>query len=730
MNDHFNLAKELIEETMITSNDVSKISGEKAKVYIASEGEYYNFSKRSIDATDYAFACGLKPRAELFPAALMLRDTRLTAAEVFCMNLGLDSLSTAPISDGSLGIMPMLTLNLEKFLKYKDSIMANGMVTLGEWPGVEMNLFSVVEEYERMYSNKEIQPTGNKWLGAYGELNDEYEIKGKKYVRIKKPIQDKGIREPSAPAWFCVKPIRWVIENWKDMPTEINPLGSGTAKNVVLRSERVLIAGLPYGDDKRGAPSRLNQCHWAINLVGKFLNGANEKVVMQNPVTREINEIDLQQFNFLNMAFDYNQQKVHAVSAQDNEVKMTKTFDGEIDDEYEVSFENETMTVNEQIKFYIDNGKSFMLHGPSGVGKTRRVEEADPDFVSIVLRNGMLPEEVIGKTIFPNNDTSAQSVWMPPAWYDSLCKKCKEEPEKNHVLFIDEITNVKPAEQSLVFHLVLNRSIGPNIGQLPENVVVVAAGNNKQESESAYNMPEPLFRRFEGHIYLEANLKDFLEWGMERRKDGKLKIHPLVARFLISHKEDAFYSEYDSEDPPKHAIDPRGWEQVSDLIYANKGKLSQELLANKMGSYLAGALIAFARVKHISLGRVLKGDFHVTEIPGDIFERQAIAAGLLMANEEQIDVVHEFVEKYLGREVTATFDSKWVGDSAERAILIEGLKQHSIFSTKVKNEKDKETSMYDSVEPSIEDLNNAKEALANSTRKNTGKEFWWNNRSR
>lgn len=62
-----------------------------------------------------------------------------------------------------------------------------------------------------------------------------------------------------------------------------------------------------------------------------------------------------------------------------------------------ISIESTPMSTNEQIEFYIQNKMPFMLHGMSGVGKSRRIKDIDPEFVSIYLRNGMLPEEVIGK---------------------------------------------------------------------------------------------------------------------------------------------------------------------------------------------------------------------------------------------------------------------------------------------------------------------------------------------
>ena len=355
---------------------------------------------------------------------------------------------------------------------------------------------------------------------------------------------------------------------------------------------------------------------------------------------------------------------------------------------YGITIVEKPLSVNEQIKFYIDAGKSFMLHGPSGVGKTRRIEEIDPNFVSIVLRNGMLPEEVIGKQIYPNNDKTTTGIWTPPAWYTKLCKLCEEEPNKNHVLFIDEITNVKPTEQSLVYNLVLTNSIGPNLGKLPSNVVVVAAGNSKEESESAYNMPEPLFRRFEAHIELKPNIQDWLIWGSEPRKENseQTKIHPLVSAFVATYGEKVFYTKYDSEEPPKFAIDPRGWEQISDIIYSNNGAIAKELIENKVGKEIAASFIKFAKNPPLTLDDVLEGNYDKTDIPTKYDAKYALAMGLKGATEEQVKTVREFIANNLGNEILSVFDATWVGDNNERAILIENQNIQSKANSKTKQQ--------------------------------------------
>ena len=223
--------------------------------------------------------------------------------------------------------------------------------------------------------------------------------------------------------------------------------------------------------------------------------------------------------------------------------------------------------------------------------------------------------------------------------------------------------------------MVLNNSIGSSFGKLPDNVVVVAAGNSKEESEAAYNMPEPLFRRFSGHIELKPNIQEFLEWGSQPHSENpeRNKIHPIVSAFVASFGNDVLYSEYDPENPPKYAIDPRAWEQVSDIIYDNKGTIARELLVNKLGDEVAASFIEFAKMPPITLQDILKGEYLEEEIPSSFDEQYALMLSLSRCSEEYVEIVKEFIWKYLPSEIDAIFDSVWVGSSDERAILISNI---------------------------------------------------------
>ena len=351
---------------------------------------------------------------------------------------------------------------------------------------------------------------------------------------------------------------------------------------------------------------------------------------------------------------------------------------------YGVMVDESPMSVKEQIDFYVQNGMSFMLHGQSGVGKTARVEEIDPDLTAVPLWNGVLPEDIVGKVRYPDgtmieataeNMSSGDGIWVAPDWYTELCKKCKKEPDKMHVLFIDEVTNARPTTQSLIFHITLKKSISPSKGQLPSNSVVVLAGNSKEESGAAYNMPEPLFRRMCGHIYLKPNVIDWVEWGSEEsikhpEEPGRQNIHPLVSSFVATYGNDVFYSEYDEEDPKSYAIDPRGWEQVSDIIYDNQGVVRRELLESKLGKNISASFMAFAKNPPLSVEGIINNEYYSSDIPEDSCAKIALTYNLRHVDDKNMKTVRNFIQKNLGSENCKLFDSLWAKDNDERALRI------------------------------------------------------------
>lgn len=670
------------------------------KVYLQSKMEIIdkNSSERLTYATDYAIMCG----ARLSASEVGERNRKSVSG--FLRSSSYDRVNIIDY-DGEIrykdvevyaGISPTICLSIEDVIAIHNADSKFFSINMNDRvPKVQFGAFpcsyvgdSYNKELEDMYFLQKLSETGKTYSGVdkNGKLqqNKEYLYNGEKFVRVitiradGDSVYSNGDKAPKSGTvrWARVQPITWEITNWKRLPKNVNPYGSGEDKFIEIKTADAILSGIPFYSGKKDE----NRALWQNSTIRGYLNGINVNNIKSNGNSRcgspsggDFSAVG----SFLSEALgDLILIKEKAPAPMPSNVapiqssrKKKKGFG--------VTVETKPLTIKEQINYYRQAGKSFMLHGPSGIGKTRRIEESDPNLVSIVLRKGMLPEEIIGKTIYPNQETTVGGTWVPPAWYISLQEKCKAEPDKNHILFIDEITNVNHNEQSLVFHLVLNRTIQPNLGKLPENVVIVAAGNSREESESAYNMTEPLFRRFDGHIYLKPEINEWLEWGSEPnpKRNGKPKIHPLVAKFVATYSDTVFYSAYDSENPPKYAIDPRGWEQLSDIIYDNHGVIRQELIENKVGEEIANNFIAFAQMPFISLEDVLEGNYDKEDFPNgfDIASKYSIALSLREATEDQVETVRNFISKELGSEILALYDSIWIGDDIERAVYIANL---------------------------------------------------------
>ena len=216
----------------------------------------------------------------------------------------------------------------------------------------------------------------------------------------------------------------------------------------------------------------------------------------------------------------------------------------------------------------------------------------------------------------------------------------------------------------------LERSIDGNVGKLPDNCVVIAAGNSPKESEVASPMPEPLYRRFNAHIELPLDLKDWLEWG-SKVVDGRPRIHPLVASFVAAYSDKVFYTKYDKE-KSEFAIDPRGWEQLSNIIYQNKGVIREALIKNKIGEQNAKSFLAFAKIPLITIEDIMNDNVSQADIPTNLNAKYALMLSLRIASMEEVGKVREFIGRCLGREQLATYDSLWA-DTDEKAIFLDRL---------------------------------------------------------
>jgi hypothetical protein len=142
--------------------------------------------------------------------------------------------------------------------------------------------------------------------------------------------------------------------------------------------------------------------------------------------------------------------------------------------------------------------------------------------------------------------------WAPPS---ELPSQDLANKHKQIILFLDEMNSAAPAVQAAAYQLILNRRVGAY--SLPENVVIVAAGNRETDKGVTFRMPAPLANRFV-HLEMTVDWDDYFDWAVEN------KIHQDVVGFLSFSKKDLY--DFDPKSSSRAFATPRSWSFVSELL--------------------------------------------------------------------------------------------------------------------------------------------------------------------
>lgn len=102
------------------------------------------------------------------------------------------------------------------------------------------------------------------------------------------------------------------------------------------------------------------------------------------------------------------------------------------------------------------------------------------------------------------------------------------------ILLMDELANAPIPNQHACYRTIHDRSIH-NGRKLPDGVMIVAAGNTKEDKTGAKGIVPALARRFQAHFFIEPSAEEFMAHAMQR------KFHPAVVGF-IGHKPAALVS--------------------------------------------------------------------------------------------------------------------------------------------------------------------------------------------
>ena len=125
------------------------------------------------------------------------------------------------------------------------------------------------------------------------------------------------------------------------------------------------------------------------------------------------------------------------------------------------------------------------------------------------------------------------------------------------ILFLDELNSAAPSVQAAAYQLILNRRIGQYV--LPDNVVIIAAGNRETDKGVTYRMPKPLENRFV-HLELRVDFQDWLNWAVAPENN----IDPDVVGYVSFAKGDLY--NFDPQSSSRGFATPRSWTFVSELL--------------------------------------------------------------------------------------------------------------------------------------------------------------------
>lgn len=232
---------------------------------------------------------------------------------------------------------------------------------------------------------------------------------------------------------------------------------------------------------------------------------------------------------------------------------------------------------------------SVMLWGPPGVGKSQAVRQLAHEIegrtgrrtavtdVRLLLFN---PIDLRG--IPTANADKTLAVWLKPQIF-----QMDESPDVVNILFLDEISAAPQSVQAAAYQITLDRVVGEH--RLPENCIVIAAGNRTTDKSVAFKMPKALANRLL-HIDVEGSFKSWREWAV---RSG---VNPKVVGFLSFRQN--YLMGFDSSTDDLAFATPRSWEMVSNLLNAVSDDVDEmyPMVAGLVGTGVAVEMRKWTRI--------------------------------------------------------------------------------------------------------------------------------------
>ncbi len=200
---------------------------------------------------------------------------------------------------------------------------------------------------------------------------------------------------------------------------------------------------------------------------------------------------------------------------------------------------------------------SVMLWGAPGIGKSqavrqiaREIEEQAGKKTNVTDVRLLLFNPIDLRGIPTANADKTLAIWLRPQIF-----QMDDSDDVVNILFLDEISAAPQSVQAAAYQITLDRVVGEH--KLPDNCIVIAAGNRVTDKSVAYKMPKALANRLL-HIEIEGSFDSWRHWAV---REG---INDKVLGYL-SFRNDRLFG-FDTTNDDLAFATPRSWEMVSNIL--------------------------------------------------------------------------------------------------------------------------------------------------------------------
>lgn len=231
---------------------------------------------------------------------------------------------------------------------------------------------------------------------------------------------------------------------------------------------------------------------------------------------------------------------------------------------------------------------SVMLWGAPGVGKSslvrqvcKRLKAKTGKNITLTDIRLMLFSPVDLRGVPVADETRTFTHWLMPKILD-----LPDTDNTVNFIFLDEISAAPQSIQAAAYQICLDHRIGEH--KLPDNTIVIAAGNRTTDCSVAYKMPAALANRML-HFNIDISFDSWKIWAINNGIDE------CVLGYL------SFDNSRLCEEPDNSSLaypTPRSWEFVSTILKTTKKSVSEayDCIAAAVGIDTALALEAWCNV--------------------------------------------------------------------------------------------------------------------------------------